>query len=702
MLCYIDNLLRRRKANTSALSERPANRSRETSTLSSQNGTVSSTGGSNQRLPCRQPSNPPQGTLAQTDAGFARFLKEHASPKHQRVTAGGRIVPMNPVTPAPKMKLPVKKQDANDDKVSVPKTPTRSERGSKPEDTPVRLVDRDPSVGDISNVSSTSTGFAAGRTNLPNGHCNFGPQLQAPGPFPNFPSIPITPSPFLQPNVSVPFNSQQPLHPEQQQAQDYMTVLPHYAGHTFGADPLCWLPNFSQPSSSQNSSASFMSVPSNQPQMAGTGTQSDSTASSSLFGISQPFFSLSGSDSFHPYLGRVGGQLVANQVPAVTQPLLSGASQQTTRWKSLQDVRKEHEALSTQLSRLDRYMALHTWDLNPRSKRLLVEQRMGLVRELDAVRLYKEQLESELGGLKPSTLGPQKQPSTDFPMASAQFSAGDFANGQPTQVPWMSNIAANYAPPVLYSPAIASAFPPLLSVNEPFNTAFQWQAKENPFDDSVGFGDAPTQMNASYEAEMPYHEWTVNTDPDCMKRNTHALETASTETNSMLASNDEWGTPTASAPADIRRIYRKIEEAINRGDPTEGLLRELAAVTARAARANKESNGSPQPPSKRVVKSASNSKRYGSQASQDVIMNETHARSNIETNYILGMSKEIEESIQPATRTMRRLWKSEGSVPASVNNFRDVTCEVDDEEDSRISSSYGSTTNSWATIQEGE
>ncbi|CAI7580455.1 unnamed protein product [Penicillium pancosmium] len=32
--------------------------------------------------------------LTTNDAGFARFLKEHSSPKHQRVTAGGRIVPM--------------------------------------------------------------------------------------------------------------------------------------------------------------------------------------------------------------------------------------------------------------------------------------------------------------------------------------------------------------------------------------------------------------------------------------------------------------------------------------------------------------------------------------------------------------------------------------------------------------------------------
>ena len=42
--------------------------------------------------PRRQPLAPPKGLLPQQDAGFARFLKEVASPTHKRVTAGGRIV----------------------------------------------------------------------------------------------------------------------------------------------------------------------------------------------------------------------------------------------------------------------------------------------------------------------------------------------------------------------------------------------------------------------------------------------------------------------------------------------------------------------------------------------------------------------------------------------------------------------------------
>ena len=46
----------------------------------------------------RQPYNPPCFAL-QKQHGFARFLKDHASPPHNRVTAGGRIVPSGPNSP---------------------------------------------------------------------------------------------------------------------------------------------------------------------------------------------------------------------------------------------------------------------------------------------------------------------------------------------------------------------------------------------------------------------------------------------------------------------------------------------------------------------------------------------------------------------------------------------------------------------------
>lgn len=48
--------------------------------------------------PGRQPKIPPP-VERQKDEGFARFLKKHTSPTHNRVTAGGRIVPMEPRSP---------------------------------------------------------------------------------------------------------------------------------------------------------------------------------------------------------------------------------------------------------------------------------------------------------------------------------------------------------------------------------------------------------------------------------------------------------------------------------------------------------------------------------------------------------------------------------------------------------------------------
>ena len=51
--------------------------------------------------PRRQPRNAPSEARAQADEGFARFLQQHSSPTHQRVTAGGRIVPMGPTLAAP-------------------------------------------------------------------------------------------------------------------------------------------------------------------------------------------------------------------------------------------------------------------------------------------------------------------------------------------------------------------------------------------------------------------------------------------------------------------------------------------------------------------------------------------------------------------------------------------------------------------------
>lgn len=55
----------------------------------------------NAHKPYREPQNPPKEEFAQQQEGFKRFLKQVASPPHNRVTAGGRIVPAGPYFPPP-------------------------------------------------------------------------------------------------------------------------------------------------------------------------------------------------------------------------------------------------------------------------------------------------------------------------------------------------------------------------------------------------------------------------------------------------------------------------------------------------------------------------------------------------------------------------------------------------------------------------
>ena len=87
---------------------RPAARSRGLSdvTVFSRRSMMSSSG-VNEWEPSRQPRAPPRAPNSQhtprlqQHEGFLRFLKQHASPPHQRVTAGGRIVPTGPLSPPP-------------------------------------------------------------------------------------------------------------------------------------------------------------------------------------------------------------------------------------------------------------------------------------------------------------------------------------------------------------------------------------------------------------------------------------------------------------------------------------------------------------------------------------------------------------------------------------------------------------------------
>jgi hypothetical protein len=83
-----------------------------TETVSTMEDHPATLGSSNQAImPERRPRIPPPSEKAQKDEGFARFLRKHSSPTHNRVTAGGRIVPMEKRESPPKFELPETKCD---------------------------------------------------------------------------------------------------------------------------------------------------------------------------------------------------------------------------------------------------------------------------------------------------------------------------------------------------------------------------------------------------------------------------------------------------------------------------------------------------------------------------------------------------------------------------------------------------------------
>ncbi|KAJ9501501.1 hypothetical protein H2202_003295 [Exophiala xenobiotica] len=91
------------------VSDRPRGWSQESS--DSQEELILYRGNRIVKEPQRQPVVPPTSQRAQEDEGFARFLKKHASPTHQRVTTGGRIVPMEQRPRPPPFPLANSKQE---------------------------------------------------------------------------------------------------------------------------------------------------------------------------------------------------------------------------------------------------------------------------------------------------------------------------------------------------------------------------------------------------------------------------------------------------------------------------------------------------------------------------------------------------------------------------------------------------------------
>ncbi|KAL4784954.1 hypothetical protein BJX76DRAFT_347405 [Aspergillus varians] len=329
----------------------------------------------------RQADHHTLASNSQLDDAFVRFVEQHTSPKPQRVTAGGRIVPMNPWDSPPKWSLPLSSKGASAATSEASKTAgsaARDEAQFKSENRP-----RQQAIGSKSKAPKT----APLRADAANAPC--------------FQPLSSTPSPFQY--ASVPLATQ---HVQGAGLPTYPVLGMDSFLNTF-AQP----PTPSQLISRQSSSTAFPF----QPQPASTAASSFpgwhglNTASPATFSPYQPSYTPSPSTvgvqwpqvpqlpplTQVPQMSQIpqASPVVSNQVPTPNQQFVPSHFQDTIYQKSLEDATKQYEALSAQLSQIDRFTAMHAWVIDPETKKLLVEQRKSLVRELDTVRLYKEHLQ---------------------------------------------------------------------------------------------------------------------------------------------------------------------------------------------------------------------------------------------------------------------------------------------------------------------
>ncbi|KAK2746332.1 hypothetical protein FQN57_003214 [Myotisia sp. PD_48] len=517
------------------------------------------------RIPRRQPRNAPHGNLAQRNEGFARFLKEHASPKHQRVTAGGRIVPMPcQLNDAPEFMLPEKNPE---DKPNRQHPTTTKGDEAKPRVTSQRRRDSRAAIDNGGTESSKRRGSAGSqKSNLTKTACTTGPgQYQA--------SAVTTPTalfPATQGNISnqgsTYFNTNLPVNLGNH-AVDGVSMAMGQSDAT----------NISFPNLQQ--SYPLAGIPHFVPQLGQTfahtpyftpiGNIGNYPAASNMAMMNPAQFYHLPANFAPPYLGPTAPGI--NQ----TQPIPSPVNNPGLN-NALENAIQEFESISTQLSNLDRYMALHTWDFDPANKKILVSQRMELVMKLDTARVVKENLEATL----------RTPPNTDiipgsFIPTAANVNAQNFMSG----IACTPNQSSQNGYQQFARPAGAAS----LALNEWNSPVSPSQMSEIPYTlvepvSSIDYQQFPTLTQGAQETRMGHDEWAscnpvYSVSPKVIGNFTddESVKIMASATGEIFAQPASRWVP----PPELSTIYQKIEEAAKRNEALGPLFQELAKVTAR-------------------------------------------------------------------------------------------------------------------------
>lgn len=345
------------------------------------------------RPPFRQPLSPPEKTSTQQHEGFKRFLKQVASPPHQRVTAGGRVVPAGPQSPPPMMNFG--SIDAN---LSRPLAPKRS----------TRQINHPSESTDYSGISNTQPQlFVPPGGNIPSYALNSktlnppsqpAPNLWKPdswdGNGPSYGNVPATlPVPVdMAPVIFLPAGEAVVL------CNGVYSRVYHNGQNQF-SEPVTTRP-------------SFVSPPEQLVAVASQATHDKRAV---------------------PSLGGPNAQI---DIP--TRP-----SSRVSNQIRNDDPRKDYEKFRSQLSKLDRHMASHFHKLPQSELQKLAAQREWLVQQIDYFRVQKAKLATQLP--TPST---QAYQSSGISSCSSIEVASPPATDTSNSIQQASKQAASYAPDV--------------------------------------------------------------------------------------------------------------------------------------------------------------------------------------------------------------------------------------------------------------
>ncbi|CRG84300.1 hypothetical protein PISL3812_01601 [Talaromyces islandicus] len=504
------------------------------------------------QYPIRQPRSAPQNNLAEADSGFAKFLKEHTSPRHQRVTAGGRVVLVDGEVPIPELKPPLKKSKEDNPKKTDADTTasirTQGNSGSEKIMSSSRTSSNGNGLPDQPFSSLGQEKVRPGETGpyLGNGNQEPMPAVAASYPLLQQWQVPLLASdPYRQHQVSLSSGAYpQPVLQLARAGQDSV-AMPINAGlyQSLQASTAAWYPCGAPPFVTQGHIV--QPVP---PQATPLLTTTFPSTSK------QPGVVSTGNINSYPISPAIAG---TTSLPSYTP--------ESNTQRSLQDVIKELQGLSSQLSSLDRYMAINTFEMDPETKNNLVEQRKGLVKDLDMTRRYKEHLESTVKAM----------PGVPDPLAGWRSQqTTELANGIGLQWnPWSSYVTASdqsgdhssftLPPPQGTIPNTFAVSIPQLGYLASFPGVNSWSEYQNP----VQLPQVDQQGSCEYQFYVPVDKPATTSQP-----NTGSQQSAGT-----TRTKPSWSS------SEVGELHRQIESAARRGEPVEELFKRLAKLTEQHA-----------------------------------------------------------------------------------------------------------------------